>query len=69
MLAAKWSELEKMWKSGEQITRDIRVLVSRNVIMFSKNVGSHTFCLISLGHIGITDVLKGMPQVCILRLM
>jgi hypothetical protein len=69
MHAEKWSELEKMWKSGEQITRDIRILVSRKVIMCSKNVGSHTFCLISLGHIGITGVWKGMLQVCVLRLM
>jgi hypothetical protein len=56
MHAAKWSELEKMWKSEEQITRDIRILVSRKVIMFGKNVSSHSFCLISLGHAGITDV-------------
>jgi len=47
-----WKRCEKV----ESILQEFRILVSRKVIMFSKNVGSHTFYLISLGHIGVTGV-------------
>jgi hypothetical protein len=44
------------WKRCEKVDSSLQETLSRKVIIFRKNVGSHSFCLISLGHVGITDV-------------